>query len=253
MAQDARDAQRLRETWNPVTGCTKVSPGCKHCYAETLANRLQGIGAPKYARGFALTLHDDALERPRQWKRPRFVFVNSMSDVLHKDVPDDFLHRIFAVMRRTPQHTYMLLTKRSERLREMADNLDWAPNVWMGVSVESQPYAYRIDDLRATGARVKFLSFEPLLGPIEDVDLSGIGWAFVGGESGPRARPMREEWALSLKEQCARAGVAFSFHQWGGAERYSRGRLLDGREWNEMPAFHTEPTPNEAAEQLSLF
>lgn len=243
--------RRISETWNPVTGCTKVSPGCKHCYAETLAQRLQGIGAPKYANGFALTLHEDALERPLKWKRSRFVFVNSMSDIFHQDVPEEYIHRIFAVMRGTPQHAYMMLTKRSERLRQLSPRLDWGQNVWMGVSVENQDYAYRIDDLRATGARVKFISFEPLLGPIEGVDLSGIDWAFVGGESGAKARPMREEWAVSLKEQCRAQGVAFSFHQWGGADRYARGRVLDGREWDEMPAaYHAAEAE---AVQLSLF
>jgi protein gp37 len=223
-------------TWNPVTGCTKISPGCTHCYAERMALRLKAMGVANYRNGFEVTLHDRMLEAPLHWREPRTIFVNSMSDLLHEDVPLDFVLRAFEVMRRAHWHVLQVLTKRSERLREIGSTLPWAPNIWMGVSVESEKYVPRLDDLRQTGAHVKFLSLEPLLGPLPALDLSGIGWVIVGGESGPGARLMREEWALDLRDQCARAEVPFFFKQWGGVNKKKAGRVLDGRLWDEMPA-----------------
>lgn len=238
---------RIDATWNPITGCTKVSPGCKHCYAETLAVRLQRIGAPKYEHGFALTLQEDHLDLPRTWKRPRFVFVNSMSDVFHEGVPEAYIQSIFRVMRETPRHLYMILTKRSQRLVELAPSLPWPENVWMGVTVENADYTYRIDHLRQTPARLRFLSLEPLLGPLDNLNLQGIEWVLLGGESGPGARPMLKEWVISVRDQCEAAGVAFSFHHWGGEHRRLRGRTLEGRIYNEMPAAYHRNA------QLSLF
>jgi protein gp37 len=227
-------------TWNPVTGCTKISPGCKLCYAERLAKRLQAMGQPNYAHGFELTLHEHALTLPLRWKKPQSIFVNSMSDLFHADVPLEFIQRVFAVMRRAHWHRFQVLTKRSERLRELAPQLDWAPNIWMGVSVENEQYTFRIDDLRATGARVRFLSLEPLLGPLAALRLDGIDWAIVGGESGPGARPMAEEWVRDIRDQCQRSGVSFFFKQWGGVNKKKTGRLLEGRTWDELP--NTSPT-----------
>ena len=222
-------------TWNPLTGCNKVSPGCKHCYAERLAMRLKLMGQPNYANGFQLTLHEDALNIPLRWKQPRTVFVNSMSDLFHKDVPLDFIQRVFAVMRKTEQHSFQILTKRSERLLELSQHLDWPDNVWMGVSVENQKYQYRIEHLRLCGAVTKFLSLEPLLGPLPRLDLSGMDWAIVGGESGPGARPLALPWVTGIRDQCLDAGVPFFFKQWGGAVKSKHGRELEGRTWDEMP------------------
>jgi protein gp37 len=223
-------------TWNPVTGCTKVSPGCKLCYAERLAKRLQAMGHRNYANGFQLALHDHLLTVPLRWAKPQMVFVNSMSDLFHSDVPLEFIQEVFRVMREAHWHRFQVLTKRSARLRELDAHLEWAPNIWMGVSVESAYYASRIDDLRATGARVKFLSLEPLLGPLPSLELDGIDWAIVGGESGPGARPMALEWVLDIRNQCQRESVPFFFKQWGGANKKRAGRLLEGRTWDEMPA-----------------
>ena len=223
-------------TWNPVTGCTKVSPGCKHCYAERLAKRLRAMGVEKYANGFQVTLHEDALSIPLQWKQPRIIFVNSMSDLFHKDVPLAFIQRVFAVMRQAHWHVFQVLTKRAERLAELAPKLEWPPNVWMGVSVETQQYTYRIDLLRTVPAAVRFLSLEPLLGPLPNLNLEGIHWVIVGGESGPGARPMRPEWVTEIRDQCLAASVPFFFKQWGGVNKKRAGRLLEGRTWDEMPA-----------------
>jgi protein gp37 len=223
-------------TWNPVTGCTKVSPGCTHCYAERLARRLKAMGQRNYANGFALTVHPQAVEAPLSWKTPQMVFVNSMSDLLHKDVPLDFILRVFEVMNRAHWHQFQILTKRSERLRELSPQLPWARNIWMGVSVEAEAYKPRIDDLRRTGAAIKFLSLEPLLGPLANLDLTGIHWAIVGGESGPGARKLEESWVVDIKDQCAAAGVPFFFKQWGGTNKKKAGRELCGRTWDEMPA-----------------
>lgn len=222
-------------TWNPLTGCTKVSPGCKHCYAERMAKRLQAMGQPNYANGFRLTLHEEALELPLRWKKPQMIFVNSMSDLFHRDVPVAFIQRAFEVMRRAEWHQFQVLTKRSGRLRDLDSDLEWPANVWMGVSVESAAYTSRIDDLRATHARVKFLSLEPLLGPLPGLVLDGIDWAIVGGESGPGARPMEREWVVDIRRQCRRARVPFFFKQWGGVNKRRAGRELDGRTWDQLP------------------
>lgn len=222
-------------TWNPLTGCTKISPGCKHCYAERMALRLQAMRHPKYASGFQLAFHEDALEQPLSWKRPQRIFVNSMSDLFHDDVPVEFVLQVFEIMRRASWHEFQVLTKRSERLLELDSLIDWPGNVWMGVSVENWRYTFRIDHLRHTHARVKFLSLEPLLGPLVDLDLDAIDWVIVGGESGPGARPLKEDWVLQIRDQCLAAGVAFFFKQWGGFNKKRAGRLLQGRSWNEWP------------------
>jgi len=223
-------------SWNPVTGCDKISPGCKFCYADRMAKRLQKMGNPKYARGFELTLHESALELPLHWKTPQAIFVNSMSDLFHEEVPEGFIQRVFDVMRRANWHRFQVLTKRSQRLSKLSPAIDWPSNVWMGVSVERDDYTFRIDHLRSTGAHIKFLSLEPLLGPLRNLNLAGIHWAIVGGESGPGSRPIEEEWVLDIKDQCQRGGVPFFFKQWGGVNKKRTGRLLQGREWNEFPA-----------------
>jgi protein gp37 len=222
-------------TWNPVTGCTKISPGCKHCYAERMANRLQLMGQANYRNGFKLTLHPQMLGLPLTWRAPRRIFVNSMSDLFHKDVPLDYIMRVFDVMARADWHQFQVLTKRADRLRELSAELSWPSNVWMGVSIENADYVDRIDDLRATGAAVKFLSLEPLLGPLPKLQLRGIDWVIVGGESGPGARSMDEEWVVDIRNQCARSGVAFFFKQWGGVRKSTTGRTLEGRTYDEMP------------------
>jgi protein gp37 len=222
-------------TWNPVTGCTKISPGCDHCYAERLALRLQAMGQPNYANGFGLTLQEHMLELPLRWKLPQVIFVNSMSDLFHKDVPAEYIQRVFDVMRRASQHRFQVLTKRSQRLARLSSRLSWQPNIWMGVSVESREYTFRIDHLRETDAHIKFLSLEPLLGPLTNLNLEGIDWVIVGGESGPGARVMRSEWALDIRDQCKDAGIPFFFKQWGGTNKKKAGRLLDDRTWDEMP------------------
>jgi len=223
-------------TWNPLTGCDKISPGCKHCYAERMANRLQAMGQPNYANGFKLTMHEHVLEKPLEWKTPQTIFVNSMSDLFHKDVPAAFIQHAFDVMRRANWHRFQVLTKRSEHLLELSPMIDWPDNVWMGVSVESIDYTFRIDQLRETSAKGKFLSLEPLLGPISHLDLDGINWVIVGGESGPGARKMDEEWVKEIRNQCISARVPFFFKQWGGVHKKKAGRELDGRIWDEMPA-----------------
>ena len=223
-------------TWNPLTGCTKVSPGCKHCYAERMALRLQAMGQPNYANGFELTLHASALELPLKWKKPQTIFVNSMSDLLHKAVPVEFILRTFDVMCRADWHRYQVLTKRSDRLLELSPLLPWKAHIWMGVSVENQGYTFRIDHLRNSGAVVKFLSLEPLLGPLPSLNLEGIDWVIVGGESGPGARLIDPAWVLEIRDQCLDAGVPFFFKQWGGTRKKKAGRELEGRTWDEMPA-----------------
>jgi protein gp37 len=222
-------------TWNPVTGCTKISQGCKNCYAERMANRLQAMRMERYRNGFAVTLQEDMLTVPLKWKKPRVIFVNSMSDLFHHDVPLPYIRRVFSVMEMCPQHTFQVLTKRSDRLRECAPHLPWPDNVWMGVSVEDERVLNRIDDLRHVPAKVRFLSIEPLIGPLDDISLEGIHWAIVGGESGPRARPMKEAWVESIHRQCQLANVPFFFKQWGGKRKDLTGRTLNGQLWNEMP------------------
>jgi protein gp37 len=222
-------------TWNPSTGCDALSPGCENCYAERLTRRLKAMGQKKYENGFRLTLHPDTLELPLRWKKPQRIFVNSMSDLFHHEVPLEYIQRVFAIMRAASWHQFQVLTKRSGRLLAFSDKIDWPSNVWMGVSVESTEYAARIDHLRKTGARTKFLSLEPLLGPLEGLDLSGIDWVIVGGESGPGARPMAREWVTSIRNQCRKASVAFFFKQWGGVQKKRTGRMLEGRTYDDMP------------------
>lgn len=222
-------------TWNPVTGCTKISPGCKHCYAERIAMRLEAMGQERYRHGFKLTLQPDVLEEPLRWNKPKIVFVNSMSDLFHEDVPIEYISKIFDTARRASWHIFQVLTKRSDRLREVAPDLSWPDNLWMGVSVENKDYTYRVKDLQAVPAAVRFLSVEPLLGPIPVLPLSDIHWVIVGGESGPGARPMEIEWVRSIRDRCIKYGVPFFFKQWGGVHKSRQGRTLDGRTWDEMP------------------
>jgi protein gp37 len=222
-------------TWNPTTGCNKVSSGCKFCYAERLAEQLQNENVRKYANGFNLTMHDYELKRPYKWNEPQLVFVNSMSDLFHQDVPLEFLKRVFKVMNETRQHTYQILTKRDSRLLQLNDQLNWTKNIWMGVSVEDERVVSRIDSLRKTDAAVKFLSCEPLIGPLINLNLKSIDWVIVGGESGLTPRPMAEEWVQDIRLQCKRAGVKFFFKQWGGRNKKAAGRLLNGRTYDEMP------------------
>lgn len=234
MAQ-ASSIEWTEATWNPVTGCTKISPGCENCYAERLARRLKAMGQANYANGFELTLHRRMLELPLRWRTPQTIFVNSMSDLFHRGVPTGFIHEVFDVMNRAGHHRYQVLTKRSQRLARVSPQLPWRPHIWMGVSVESRDYTYRIDYLRDTGAHIKFLSLEPLLGPLPYLDLRGIDWVIVGGESGPRARAMRLEWVLDIRDQCVAARVPFFFKQWGGTRKSKSGRLLEGQTWDQMP------------------
>ena len=226
-------------TWNPVTGCTKISPGCKNCYAERMAERLRLMGQPNYANGFDLTLQPQALELPLRWKKPQRIFVNSMSDLFHEDVPVAFIEKVFEVMRRASWHQFQVLTKRATRLAELSGSLVWSPNIWMGVSVESAAYTNRIDQLRHTGACVKFLSIEPLLGAVGVLDLTKIDWVIVGGESGPGAREMKRVWVTDIRRQCRAARVAFFFKQWGGVNKKRTGRTLDGRTYDEMPSMRS--------------
>lgn len=222
-------------TWNPVTGCSKVSAGCKNCYAERMAKRLRAMGSPRYQRGFAVTLHHDLVDVPKSWKTSRMIFVNSMSDLFHDRVSLTFIQRVFATMRACPQHTFQILTKRSQRLLELSPNLDWAPNIWMGVSVEDGEALYRVRDLQRVPAAVRFLSLEPLIGPVNDLPLEGIDWAIVGGESGPHAREMKIEWVRTIFRLCRRAETAFFFKQWGGVRKHLTGRELGGKTYDEMP------------------
>lgn len=243
---DGSPIEWTEATWNPVAGCTIVSPGCTNCYAMRMAARLEAMGSPKYAKltrksggrykwNGKIRLDYDALEIPIRWKQGRLIFVNSMSDLFHDDVPDAFIKDVFRVMGETPQHTYQLLTKRPERARKLNKKLAWHRNVWLGASVESAPYTDRIDDLRKTDAAIKFLSLEPLLGPLDGLELDGVNWVIAGGESGPGARPMNPDWVRSIRDQCNRADIAFHFKQWGGKNKKRTGRVLDGRTWDELP------------------
>jgi protein gp37 len=223
-------------TWNPVTGCHKVSPGCAHCYAETFAERWRGVKDHPYEQGFDLKLWPQRLEMPLRWRRPRTIFVNSMSDLFHEEVPDDFIAAVFDVMRRADWHVFQILTKRDDRLAQFGPQLDWPGNVWMGVSIENRRFVSRADALRAIPAAVRFISAEPLLGPLEGLDLLGIDWLIAGGESGPRHRRMKAEWALDLRDRCREERVAFFFKQWGGRTSKAGGRELEGRTWDQLPA-----------------
>jgi protein gp37 len=223
-------------TWNPVTGCTKVSSGCMNCYAERLALRLQAMGNPSYKNGFSVTLHEDALTLPLKWKKPQTIFVNSMSDLFHENIPLEFILRVFDIMRRADWHCFQILTKRSERMLELSPRLPWASNIWMGVTVEAENYMYRIEHLKRTDTVIKFLSLEPLLSPINNLSLAGIDWVIVGGESGPNARPMKKDWVVDIRNQCQNKNVPFFFKQWGGINKKKAGRELDGRIWSETPS-----------------
>jgi protein gp37 len=223
-------------TWNPVTGCNKVSPGCKYCYAEVMARRLKGMGQPNYRNGFELTLQPQMLNRPLTWQRPQMIFVNSMSDLFHEDVPLEYIRRVFSTIEQAHWHTFQVLTKRAERLEAVAGQLHWPANLWMGVSVERQDYVFRVEHLRQIPARTKFLSLEPLLGPLGQLELRGIDWVIVGGESGHAARVMQKSWVVDIQAQCRRARTQFFFKQWGGRNKKAAGRVLNGRTWDAMPA-----------------
>jgi protein gp37 len=223
-------------TWNPVKGCTKISAGCKHCYAERMAKRLQAMGVPAYSDGFKVGIQEHLATAPLRWKKPRVIFVNSMSDLFHKDVPTAYILRLLEVMRQAHWHTFQILTKRADRLLQMNHQIDWPDNVWMGVSIENEKVIQRIDALRIVSAKVKFLSLEPLLGPLPKLNLKSIDWVIVGGESGPKARPMDPSWVIDIRNQCVRAKVPFFFKQWGGVNKKKTGRSLDGEYWDQMPA-----------------
>lgn len=225
-------------TWNPVTGCSKVSPGCKNCYAERLAARLEAMGNPRYRNGFEVTLHPDQLTLPLRWKGPRKIFVNSMSDLFHEAIPDDFIKQVFDVMAKADWHVFQILTKRAKRLEALAAQLPWPENIWQGVSVESEEYTWRIHHLQEVPAAVRFISVEPLLGPISRLPLKGINWVIVGGESGPRFRVAQPIWVRSIRDQCLRTKVPFFFKQWGGFTSKAGGRQLDGRLWSQLPMIH---------------
>ncbi|MFN9644966.1 MAG: DUF5131 family protein [Cyanobacteriota bacterium] len=223
-------------TWNPTTGCSKYSNGCKYCYAEIMSKRLQAMGVEKYKDAFEVRIHPDQLLLPYKWKNPKIVFVNSMSDLFHKEVPADFIKRVFSIMNDNPQHVFQILTKRAERLIDLSAELVWTDNIWMGVSVEDASVTHRVDRLRETSAHIKFLSCEPLLGPLPGLNLDGIHWLIVGGESGTRPRPMREDWVFDIQRQCEEQDVKFFFKQWGGRNKKAAGRLLNGRTYDDMPA-----------------
>ncbi len=231
----AHKIEFTRSTWNPVTGCSRVSEGCQHCYAERMAKRLQAMGVAKYRNGFKVTLHPDVLEEPLKWRKPRLIFINSMSDLFHERVPLDYIRKIFDVIWSADQHVFQVLTKRAERMAELAPELDWPPNLWMGTTVESQRRVSRIDLLREIPAPVRWLSMEPLLSAVPELDLSGIDWVVVGGESGPGARPMQKEWVHQIRRACKQQDSAFFFKQWGGVSKKKTGRLLDNKLYNEMP------------------
>jgi Bacteriophage protein gp37 len=222
-------------TWNPVTGCTKISDGCKNCYAYTMSKRLQAMQNPRYKNGFNVTLHEDLISLPLKWKKPRRIFVNSMSDLFHESIPTDFIKQVFTIMNNARWHTFQILTKRSERLLELAPILSWSENIWQGVTVENDKVKHRINDLQQVPAKIKFLSCEPLIGPLRNLNLENIDWVIVGGESGYGARAMKEEWVIDIRDQCRVFGTAFFFKQWGGVQKHRTGRLLEGRTWDEYP------------------
>ncbi|MEI0509589.1 phage Gp37/Gp68 family protein [Brachyspira intermedia] len=234
---DNSNIEWTESTWNPVTGCTKISAGCQNCYAEKLANRLYAMGVKNYINKFELTIHKEALNIPIKWKKPRIIFVNSMSDLFHEDIPFDFLKRIFNVMNECHQHTFQILTKRSENMLKLSKELKLTDNIWLGVTVENNASLYRISDLLKTNSKIKFVSFEPLLTSLPDLNTNGIDWAIVGGESGSNARPMQEEWVIDIKNKCLNSNTAFFFKQWGGINKKKNGRLLQGRTWNAMPEY----------------
>ena len=223
-------------TWNPVTGCTKISHGCKFCYAERMSKRLKAMGMEKYRNGFSVTLHDYVLDEPLRWREPRLVFVNSMSDLFHKSVPTEFIQSVFDVMNQASHHTFQVLTKRPSRVSQLNDKVVWTPNIWMGVSIESEKWIDRLYILKSSDAQTKFLSLEPLLGPLPSLDLDGVDWVITGGESGPGARPMDPDWVREIRDNCVQSEVPFFFKQWGGVFKKRTGRTLDNRTWDEMPS-----------------
>ncbi len=239
---DKSEIQWTDATWNPVTGCTEVSPGCDHCYARTFAERFRGVSGHPYEQGFDLRLWPTRLDLPFKWRRPRRIFVNSMSDLFHKDIPDDYIFRVFDIMARADHHIYQVLTKRSRRLAFLAPRLPWPPHIWTGVSIETMQYAWRVDDLRKVPAAIRFISAEPLLGSLQGLDLTGLHWVIVGGESGPGYRHCEADWVRHLREQCQEKGIAFFFKQWGGQTAKAGGRQLDGRTWDEYPRVLVLPT-----------
>jgi protein gp37 len=222
-------------TWNPVTGCTKISSGCANCYAERMSVRLKAMGQQRYSEGFKVQTHEDTLTLPLSWKKPRRIFVNSMGDLFHEHVPFDFIRLVYRTMEQAPWHCFQVLTKRAERLARVGEKLNWKPNVWMGVTVESGEYVHRIDLLRQIPASIRFVSFEPLIGPVSKINLKGIDWVIVGGESGPHARQMKEDWVIEIKAQCEAQGIAFFFKQWGGWNKKKNGNLLQGEKWQKIP------------------
>ncbi len=222
-------------TWNPITGCTKISPGCTNCYAERMSRRLQAMGVPQYRKGFSLTVHSELIELPLRWKKPRLIFVNSMSDLFHGRVPLEFIQRVFTIMQEASQHQFQVLTKRPELALMYASDLPWPKNIWLGTSVENSLYVHRVRTLQQVPAKIRFVSVEPLLGPIPRLPLIKIDWVIVGGESGPAARPMQEGWALQIRDRCSKYGVPFFFKQWGGVNKKRAGRVLEGRTWDELP------------------
>jgi protein gp37 len=228
------------KTWNPTTGCTKISDGCKHCYAEIMSKRLKAMGQDKYKNGFELTLHESTLKIPYTWKKSEVIFVNSMSDLFHKDVPLEYIKKVFKVMNDCEHHIFQVLTKRADLLEKYYKELSWTPNIWMGVSVENEKVSWRIDHLRKTNAKIKFLSLEPLIGPLDNLNLKGIDWVIVGGESGFGARPMNKDWVINIKSQCQASKVPFFFKQWGGVNKKISGRELEGKNWDEMPNLSKE-------------
>ena len=234
MAQKSK-IEWTESTWNPVNGCTKISPGCKNCYAERFALRLKAAKNPSYINGFQVTLHERVLSLPFKWHKPQSIFVNSMSDLFHENVPDEFIFTIFDIMNKANWHRFQILTKRSDRLLSLSPKLGWAPHIWMAVTVEDSEHVYRVSQLRRTGAAIKFLSLEPLLGPIPGLNLEGVDWVIAGGESGPYARPVEPYWITSVRDQCQESKVPFFFKQWGGVRKKRAGRELDGRTWDEMP------------------
>jgi len=234
MAQKSK-IEWTKATWNPVTGCTKISIGCKYCYAELMAKRLQAMGQNNYRNGFKVTLQPQILDRPLKWKKPQFIFVNSMSDLFHEDIPFEYIVRVFDIMNQANWHQFQILTKRSQRLKELNKNLNWTQNIWMGVTVENNDFMFRVDDLRETDAGIKFISFEPLINAINNLDLRQIDWIIVGGESGPKSRIMKKQWVLDIRDQSKIFKVPFFFKQWGGANKKKNGRILEGRTWDEMP------------------
>ncbi len=240
-------------TWNPCTGCDKISLGCNNCYAEVMSNRLKAMGQINYRNGFKLTVHEHMLALPLSWKTPKRIFVNSMSDLFHPDVPTEFILKVFKTMKLAHWHSFQVLTKRANRLMELNDELFWADNIWMGVTVEEYSYLQRIDILRQCSAKTKFISFEPLLGPMSRLNLSGINWVIVGGESGTRAREMNSDWVREIRDECVSNGVSFFFKQWGGPNKKKAGRLLDGRYWNETPPITYQDTNIQLKRSIKLY